>query len=221
MAKNTSPLFPCGIKLSTPGKMPGYTLALPAQSCSVGSKLRQVKGSVCSSCYARKGHYCFGAAKDLRDNNLSIIRSSIPQGVNAPWVKELAEYLFVSRTPFFRFHDSGDLLCLDHLRQIVHIAKACPHTFFWLPTKEYGIVKAFQKVDGAFPSNLVVRVSSPMVGQKPLSIGVGLATSTVNCEGSFNCPVSNGKESCDNNSSGLTCRACWQGSCTNVNYRKH
>ena len=38
-------------------KMPGLSYSLPAWECQVGSKLRAVKGSVCSGCYALKGNY--------------------------------------------------------------------------------------------------------------------------------------------------------------------
>ena len=38
-------------------KMPGLSYSLPAWECKTGSKLRQVKGSVCASCYALKGNY--------------------------------------------------------------------------------------------------------------------------------------------------------------------
>ena len=38
-------------------KMPGLSYSLPAWECQVGAKLRAVKGSVCSGCYALKGNY--------------------------------------------------------------------------------------------------------------------------------------------------------------------
>jgi len=38
-------------------KMPGFSYSLPAQECKTGSKLRKIKNSVCSTCYALKGNY--------------------------------------------------------------------------------------------------------------------------------------------------------------------
>ena len=38
-------------------KMPGLSYSLPAWECITGKKLRAVKGSVCSGCYALKGNY--------------------------------------------------------------------------------------------------------------------------------------------------------------------
>ena len=37
-------------------KMPGLSYSLPAWECKTGSKLRKVKNSVCSMCYALKGN---------------------------------------------------------------------------------------------------------------------------------------------------------------------
>ena len=45
--------------LSKPGKMPGWSIGIPAKECKTGSKLRAVKGSVCEDCYALKGCYVF------------------------------------------------------------------------------------------------------------------------------------------------------------------
>ena len=38
-------------------KMPGPSYNTPASRCITGAKLRNVKNSVCSSCYALKGNY--------------------------------------------------------------------------------------------------------------------------------------------------------------------
>ena len=38
-------------------KMPGLSYSLPAWECKTASKLRKIKNSVCSACYALKGNY--------------------------------------------------------------------------------------------------------------------------------------------------------------------
>ena len=38
-------------------KMPSLSYSLPAKECITGSKLVNVKGSVCEGCYALKGNY--------------------------------------------------------------------------------------------------------------------------------------------------------------------
>ena len=40
--------------LSKPGKMPGWSIGIPAAECNTGSKLRLIPNSVCSTCYALK-----------------------------------------------------------------------------------------------------------------------------------------------------------------------
>jgi hypothetical protein len=45
--------------LSKPSKMPGWSIGIPAKECNTGSKLVNVKGSVCEGCYALKGCYVF------------------------------------------------------------------------------------------------------------------------------------------------------------------
>ena len=200
-------------KLSTPSKMPGFTFALQAGAgCPTGNKLRSIPGSVCHDCYACKGRYVMGAAKELRQANLAIVSDNSKL---ASWANELASFIIATGQKEFRFHDSGDLQSLEHLAAIVGIARKVPSTRFWVPTKEYAIVDKFQKLFGAFPSNLVVRLSSPMVGQAPLA-KYGL-NCTVDSGVGFQCPVSGGTDTCDKHN----CRACWDSSVANINYHKH
>jgi len=56
--------------LTRTSKMPGLSYSLPAWECKTGSKLRKVKNSVCSACYALKGNY-------TRYKNIKI--STIPE----------------------------------------------------------------------------------------------------------------------------------------------
>ena len=43
--------------LSHPSKMPCPAISLDAQACKTGSKLAEIKGTVCHDCYALKGFY--------------------------------------------------------------------------------------------------------------------------------------------------------------------
>jgi hypothetical protein len=211
--KNTLAKALITLKLSAPSKMPGYTMALPANhGCPTGSKLRGVKGSVCEHCYACKGRYVFGPAKTVREYNLDSVRNS------DAWVNELAQFLIATKQPEFRFHDSGDIQDIAHLTAIVKLANMVPSCKFWVPTKEYATVRAYLKANGSFPSNLCVRISAPMVG-KCLSetSACGLPTSSVGTGKGFTCPVKNGLEKCDT----YNCRACWDCKVTNIDYRQH
>src|SRR5262245_26001367 len=117
-------------RLSKPSKMPGFAYGLPAEECITGSKLRDVEGSVCQECYALKGFYKLYAktVKPAQYKHLDAIAH--PQWVNA-MVTLLHSYKEVG---YFRWHDSGDLQSVDHLRKIVLVAEGCPEIRFWLPT---------------------------------------------------------------------------------------
>ena len=201
------------LKLSSPSKMPGFTMALTARtSCPTGSKLRAIKGSVCENCYACKGFYAMGPAKAVR----AINDNAVAQGNG--WAKELVQFLLATKQPEFRFHDSGDITSMAHLEAIAGVANSVPTCKFWVPTKEYRIVREYLKANGSFPINMCVRISAPMIGKTiSESAACGLPTSSVNCESAFHCPVKNGKEGCDT----YNCRACWNRDTKNVNYHKH
>jgi hypothetical protein len=69
----------------------------------------------------------------------------------------------------FRWHDSGDLQSLEHLRKIVAVARRLPGVKFWLPTREYQTVEAYRRGYGVMPANLVVRYSAIRIdGPAPL-----------------------------------------------------
>ena len=56
--------------LSTPGKMPCYSINLPATECNVGAKLARVPGTTCHGCYALKGRYRFKTTKQAMARRL-------------------------------------------------------------------------------------------------------------------------------------------------------
>jgi hypothetical protein len=141
--------------LSNPSKMPGFSYGLPAKECNVGGKLRKVEGSVCSKCYALKGMYQFPVVQDAQYRRLESLKD--PQWVNA-MVRLIADQ------EVFRWHDSGDLVSLDHLKMIADVASGTPNVKHWLPTKEKAIVSEYRRVYGDLPDNLVIRISAPMIG---------------------------------------------------------
>lgn len=195
--------------LSKPSKMPGYSLGLPAWECKTGSKLRDVPGSVCSSCYAMKGSYTmYKAVKPAQYRRLEALN-------DIRWVPAMVKLL--ENQDVFRWHDAGDIQNLLHLENIVRVVKATPGTRHWLPTKEKKIVRDFLRKHNSFPSNLVVRVSGAMVNGKPLKSFPH--TSTVhNSQGQaygHSCPAPNQSGECRN------CRACWSHDVANVSYHQH
>lgn len=203
-----------GEGLSKPSKMPCYSYSIPAQRCIVGSRLRKVKGSTCSKCYALKGNYTrFPKVGEALERRFQALTQDL-EG----WTEAMI-FMITRRekSGFFRWHDAGDLQSVDHLRAICTIAEATPHITHWLPSREYTIVRKYLLQHGDLPSNLTVRLSAHMVGEYNLPTIKGVVWSTVGSEapeGFHNCPSSQQGGKC------LDCRACWDKTKT-VNYLPH
>ena len=88
--------------LGKPSKMPGYSTSLPASACKVGAKLAKVPGSVCSSCYAMKGHYVFPSVREGLGKRLAALHD--PQWVEG--MITLVGHYTDPADPYFRIHDS-------------------------------------------------------------------------------------------------------------------
>lgn len=190
--------------LGTPSKMPGYAYGLSAKMCNVGSVLQKVKGSVCHKCYAMKGHY----------NNKSVQEAHAKRmnGIYHPlWVDAMVFMIQYRKCDYFRWHDSGDIMSLQHLKKIVDVCRQTPKTKHWLPTREQDTVKRFLEED-TFPSNLVVRMSAMMIDGPPPT---GFQTTSTVVKENWTCPSSEQNNSCG------ACRACWDPSVANVAYKKH
>ena len=187
--------------LSKPSKMPGPAYNLPAAACITGAKLVKVPGSVCAGCYALKGRYRFNNVQAALQRRLQAIAS--PQ-----WVKAMT--VLVSGHPFFRWHDSGDIQSLEHLKNIFKVCENTPGTRHWLPTREAQILK--QVTPDQVPENLIIRFSSHMIDQGPVTAWPW--TSTVVTKDKT-CPAAEQGNAC------RSCRACWDRGTPNVAYGKH
>ena len=187
--------------LSTPGKMPCYSINLPATECKTGAKLAQVPGTTCHGCYALKGRYQFQNVKDAMARRLQAL-------TDPRWVQAMTA--LITGHKYFRWHDSGDLQSVTHLANIMKVARATPDTQHWLPTRESGLMKLINPK--AIPKNLIIRVSATKVdGRAP---GWWPWTSTVSSS-TTTCPaLAQGNECGD-------CRACWDRKVSNVTYPKH
>jgi len=201
--------------LSVPSKMPSYSFSIPAQKCITGSKLRLKKNSTCSSCYALKGRYVFPNVREALFNRLDKMNSL---GFDK-WTELMTELISrKEKSGFFRWHDSGDLQSIDHLKAIVTIANNLPKIKFWLPSREVKIIKDYINEGNIIPDNLNIRISAFFIGSalNPKELKrLGCTGSTVGFKGSFNCPSSKQGNKC------LDCRACWNKSVNNVNYHLH
>lgn len=199
--------------LSNPSKMPGHATSTPAEFCITGKKLQAVKGSVCEGCYAMKGMYGFPTVKAALRKRLVALWDL------ERWTELMShrmERKYAKRSDaerYFRFHDSGDVQSLEHLEAICEVARRNDRVQFWLPTRETAIVRKFQELNYV-PSNLVIRISTHMVGEGPTDLN--LPTSTVDwADAPWRCPARNQGNECG------TCRACWEPEVANVDYPKH
>ena len=212
MKTNTKTLWDRVGGLSNPSKMPGWSYGIPAARCIVGSLLREIQGSVCSKCYAHKGMYSFPAVKAAQERRFDILSADLES-----WkidMRDLIERKYARKAGddrVFRWHDSGDIQSLDHLDAIVWIAEQLPNIRFWLPTKEYAIIRAYGRT---FPDNLVVRVSAPSIG-RATDLPEGTQGSTVGAGTGFECGAYTRGGECG------PCRACWKKSVEWVDYPQH
>lgn len=200
----------CG-SLSKPSKMPGHAYSIPAKYCKIGAKLRKVEGSVCSKCYAFKGRYPTGVVQRAMERRYKSLKDPV-------WVDAMVYLISKTEDGFFRWHDSGDLQGIWHLKKIVEIANRLPHITFWIPTREYSLVSKYFKSGGKVPPNLTIRLSSHMIdGPAPESLArrLGLQVSGVSSTPGFTCPASEQGNKCGD------CRACWDRNVFNVTYKKH
>ena len=186
--------------LSAPSKMPGPAYNLPAQACITGSKLVKLPGSVCHGCYALQGRYRFKNVKDALSRRLASI-------MDPRWVEAMV--VLIDKEPFFRWHDSGDLQSVQHLKNIFEVCNRTPGTQHWLPTRE---VKFLPLNFDAIPKNLIIRLSGHKIDKAAASFWPW--TSTVVTAGRT-CPAPDQNNECKD------CRACWSRDTANVAYGKH
>lgn len=202
------------------GKMPGSTFAISATKCKVGGKLATVKDSTCSRCYALKLEKL---RPSVNKGWLSNYEKAVSLIANAPdkWIAacvyQIEKAFHKSGQAFHRWFDSGDLQSVEMLSAICRVAESTPDIAHWLPTRESAIVKAYKASGGNIPGNLVIRVSSTMIGDKPISGHAN--TSTVHRKGTAHnghaCPASTQGNNCGD------CRACWNPGVHNISYPLH
>lgn len=195
-------------KLSAPDKMPNrLAWGTPAKHCQRGSRLRKIKGTVCSICYAHKGRIRINEAHYERRFN----------GINHPqWVDAmvyLIGHAVPIAVPYFRWFDSGDLQSFGHLLKIFQVCERLPQIRFWLPTQEVKLLRRLKQSEIKVPENLVIRLSSVMMEGRPSKEWP--LTSSVTRGTGFTCPASLQGNKC------LECRLCWDKTVAHVIYHQH
>jgi len=121
------------------------------------------------------------------------------------------------KSGFFRWHDSGDITSTEHLNSLFDIAEALPHIQFWLPTKEFKMVREVL-LNRSCPDNLTIRLSAFKVeaSVKQYAGRLGVTASAVTKDKSkANCPSYQQGGICGD------CRKCWDKNNKETIYLKH
>jgi len=187
--------------LSKPSKMPGSSYNLPAVNCLTGSKLVQIAGSVCAGCYALKGRYRFNNVKQALARRLASLG-------HPDWVKAMT--VLIKGQAVHRWHDSGDIQSVEHLKAIFEVCKNTAETRHWLPTREARFLRLMDPE--VVPKNLLIRFSSHMMDQGPVTWWPWTSTVSTTTK---TCPAKDQGNECK------SCRACWSREVPNVTYPKH
>ena len=142
--------------LSNPRKMPEFAFSTPAKHCKVGSKLREIAGSVCHECYAMKGNYHWPNVKKALQRRYDSMYHPM-------WVTAMTMLIRIKVKQYFRWFDSGDLDSVQNLRNITEVCNGTPIIKHWLVTKEKRTVRKFLDEGGIIPDNLVIQMSGYML----------------------------------------------------------
>ena len=183
-------------------KMPGPSYNTPASRGITGARLRNVKNSVCSSCYALKGNYKrFPKVEEALERRFQSLK-------HQAWVPAMAT--LIKKHKYFRWHDAGDIQSVKHLEHIFAVCRLTPATSHWMPTREARFLTLMDP--DIVPTNLIIRMSSHMIDQPPVKFWPWTSTVTT---GDASCPAPSQGNKCGD------CRACWNRSVPTVSYGKH
>ena len=202
------------VTLSQTSKMPSKSISLSAFLCNNGSKLANVKGTVCHKCYARRGFYHMPSVKKAMEERLNFMQS-------VDFVPRMVAMLGTEDR--FRWFDSGDVQSEQMANDILDVIEATPWCQHWLPSKEYSIWRNVLK-NRSVPKNVALRFSTPKDNSRPIKTPAGVLTSTTFTEQSaghvgHRCPADLNKQKTGEYTCGR-CRACWDTSVSNIAYPK-
>ena len=189
--------------LSTPGKMPCYSINLPAWACKLGSILAKISGTTCYGCYALKNRYIMPIQQAAMIRRLKAL-------THGSWTA--AMITLITGHKYFRWHDSGDLQSVQHLKNIFEVCKLTPDTMHWLPTQERQYLPL--NTD-SIPKNLLIRLSNAKNDTKPGNAWDHWSTVVTTTRAGHVCPAPEQGNECG------SCRNCWNKEISNVAYPLH
>jgi hypothetical protein len=188
--------------------------SLNPSKCKTGKILSENKKSICSKCYAnRMQSFRSNIAKSWDYNYHNYINMT---NNRKEWIEAMIYQINYAckkmNTNYFRWFVGGDLQSQEMLESIITIARKMPEIQFWMPTKEYSILRANKK---RISKNLLIRVSNPMINPR-YTHSKHKNTSTSYTK---KAPIKLGtvcKELCE------PCNyACWKKSVKNITYLMH
>ena len=200
--------------LSRPSKMPSFAWSISARRCQTGSKLVNVKGSVCEGCYALKNRYLFNNIQSALEKRYNLWHDNRELWVDA-MINLMHNKQHIVNSGVFRFFDSGDIQGEDMLNDINTVAWASPTIRFWLPTKEYKLIKNYDK---EVAPNLTIRVSAPMIDKSfdgYTHVSTVYQKDKIGIAKGYVCPAPKQDNKCG------SCRACWSSKVSEVSYIAH
>ena len=190
--------------LSKPNKMPGPSINLPASQCITGSRLAKVAGSTCSGCYALKGRYRFPNVKEAMQRRLDKLH-------DPRWIEAMVT--LIDKQPVFRWHDSGDIQSVQHLKNIFEVCLRTLNTRHWLPTRESRFLNLMDPE--VVPKNLKIVLSDHMNNQRVTPTWWPYTSGVTTDHNQVTCPASKQGNKCRD------CRKCWDRNVPRVIYGKH
>lgn len=215
--------------LTDASKMPGLASpSLSTSACRVGSRLRNVKGTPCEGCYARRIEAFRPNVKRSWASNLAKLETALSR----PAARELYVQAMVlqieayrAKHPeagrYFRWHVAGDLQSVEHLELIAEVVRRTPEVSHRLPTQEVRVLMSWLR-ENSVPENLVVRLSmprrnTPATGELPAGVASSTVVDRERLEGfpGHHCPATLGSGECGE------CRACWDRNVRHIVYRRH
>lgn len=138
--------------LTSTRKMPHHSFGFSMINCKAGQFFAKIPGTICAICYGDKHNYQY---PDYKTKSSRTIKST-----KKPFWKEAMSFILAEHGwDSFRWFDNGDLQDVKMLEDIIWIADQNPKTEFWLPTKEYTMVKKYINGGGHVPRNLDIRIS--------------------------------------------------------------
>lgn len=188
--------------------------------------------AICGGCYAMTGRYAFPNVKDALRERVVWTHNLIKDDSRS-WVEYMAVAIVDAcrKIKYFRIHDAGDMYSPEYaqawLDVIVRVHAIDPEIRFWLPTRAWYISKRWDaeriaKANEilrilrliAAVGNTAVRPSALVVGFPPPKVPGLHAGTSVQTDGSHNCPAHTQNNEC------RACRTCWDPTVP-VGYRGH